>query len=96
MRDFGGFSGLEDMFGMRGARSQRKSSRKAQPVRIRLSLTLAEVATGVTKTVKVALLDECGGATVAERRRELVHNLALIAVVLVRNATCSDRLLVSS
>tara|TARA_B100000700_G_scaffold305084_1_gene378490 strand:- start:129 stop:1289 length:1161 start_codon:yes stop_codon:yes gene_type:complete len=60
MRDFGGFSGLEDMFGMSGARSQRKSSRKAQPVRIRLSLTLAEVATGVTKTVKVALLDGCG------------------------------------
>lgn len=60
MRDFGGFSGFEDMFGMRGARGQRSSSRKGQTVRIRLPLTLAEVATGVTKTVKVALLDECG------------------------------------
>lgn len=59
MRDFGGFSGFEDMFGMRGARGQRASGRKGQAVRIRLPLTLSEVATGVTKTVKVALLDEC-------------------------------------
>ena len=59
MRDFGGFSGLEELFGMRGARSQRASSRRGQTVRIRLPLTLAEVAKGVTKTVRVALLDEC-------------------------------------
>lgn len=59
MRDFGGFAGFEEMFGMRGARGQRTSSRKGQTVRIRLPLTLAEVATGVIKTVKVALLDEC-------------------------------------
>lgn len=59
MRDFGGFAGFEEMFGMRGARGQRASTRKGQTVRIRLRLTLAEVATGVTKTVKVALLDEC-------------------------------------
>ena len=60
MRDFGGFSGLEDVFGMRGARSQRTTSRKAQTVRIRLPLTLPEVAHGVTKTLRLALLDECG------------------------------------
>jgi molecular chaperone DnaJ len=59
MRDFGGFSGLEDLFGMRGARTQRSSSRRGQTVRIRLSLTLAEVAKGVSKTVRVALLDQC-------------------------------------
>jgi molecular chaperone DnaJ len=59
MRDFGGFSGLEELFGMRGARAQRSSSRKGQAVRIRLPLTLAEVANGVTKTVRVALLDAC-------------------------------------
>ena len=59
MRDFGGFAGFEEMFGTRGARGQRTSSRKGQTVRIRLPLTLAEVATGVIKTVKVALLDEC-------------------------------------
>ena len=60
MRDFGGFSGLEDIFGRRGARGQRTTSRKAQTVRIRLPLTLPEVAHGVTKTLRVALLDECG------------------------------------
>ena len=59
MRDFGGFSGFEEMFGGRGGRGQRTSSRKGQTVRIRLPLTLAEVATGVTKTVRVSLLDEC-------------------------------------
>ena len=41
MRDFGGFSGLEDLFGMRGARGQRTKTRKGQTVRIRLPLTLA-------------------------------------------------------
>lgn len=60
MRDFGGFAGLEDLFGMRGARGQRSSSRKGQTVRIRMSLTLAEVATGVSRTLRVALLDNCG------------------------------------
>jgi molecular chaperone DnaJ len=62
MRDFGGFGGfsnLEELFGMRGSRGQRTASRKGRTVRIRLPLTLAEVATGVTKTVRVALLDEC-------------------------------------
>lgn len=59
MRDFGGFSGLEDLFGSRGARGQRTSSRKGQTVRIRLPLTLGEVATGVAKTVRVSLLDHC-------------------------------------
>ena len=59
MRDFGGFAGFEDLFGTRGARSQRAASRKGQTVRIRLSLTLGEVAIGVTRTVRVALLDNC-------------------------------------
>ena len=68
MRDFGGFSGLEDMFGVRGQRTQRTASRRAQTVRIRLALTLGEVARGVTKTVRVALLDNCAkcGGTGAE------------------------------
>jgi len=59
MRDFGGFSGLEDLFGMRGARTQRTASRRGQTVRIRLPLTLVDVAQGVTKTVRVSLLDNC-------------------------------------
>lgn len=62
MRDFGGFAGfggLEDLFGARGARSQRTATRRGRTVRIRLPLTLHEVATGVTKTVRVALLERC-------------------------------------
>ncbi|MDA0328501.1 MAG: molecular chaperone DnaJ [Gemmatimonadetes bacterium] len=59
MRDFGGFGGMEDLFGSRGARGQRTSSRKGQTVRIRLALTLGEVATGVAKTVRVSLLNQC-------------------------------------
>ncbi|KPJ83005.1 MAG: hypothetical protein AMS19_05880 [Gemmatimonas sp. SG8_23] len=62
MRDFGGFAGfggLEDLFGTRGARGQRSSARRGKTVRIRLPLTLSEVATGVSKTVRVSLLDEC-------------------------------------
>ena len=59
MRDFGGFSGLEDLFGARGGRGERSASRKGQTVRIRIRPTLAEVATGVTKTVRVALLNHC-------------------------------------
>jgi molecular chaperone DnaJ len=63
MRDFGGggggFAGFEEVFGMRGGRQQRTASRKGQTVRIRLRLTLAEVATGATKTIRVSLLDAC-------------------------------------
>jgi molecular chaperone DnaJ len=59
MRDFGGFSGLEELFGMRGARGQRSTSRRGQTVRIRLPITLVDVAHGVTKNVRVALLDSC-------------------------------------
>ena len=62
MRDFGGFAGfggLEDLFAHRSARGQRTSSRRGKTVRIRLPLTLAEVASGVSKTIRVSLLDEC-------------------------------------
>jgi len=60
MRDFGGFSGIEDLFGMGEARGQRSTSRRGQTVRIRLPLTLLDVALGVTKNLRVSLLDECG------------------------------------
>jgi molecular chaperone DnaJ len=61
MRDFGagGGGGFEDLFGMRGARQQRTGSRKGQTVRIRMPLTLKDVATGVTRTIRVSLLDAC-------------------------------------
>ncbi len=59
MRDFGGFGGLEDLFGGRaqpgGSRAQ-----KGQSARMRLPLTLGEVVTGVTKKIRVSVLDTCG------------------------------------
>lgn len=59
MRDFGGFSGFEDLFGMRGARTQRMASRKGQTVRLRLPLTLRDVAHGAKRKLRVSLLDPC-------------------------------------
>jgi molecular chaperone DnaJ len=68
MRDFGGFSGIEDLFGMRGARGSRAASRKGQTVRLRLPLTLQDVAHGVKRKLRVSLLDACDacGGTGAE------------------------------
>ena len=60
MRDFGaGGGGFEDLFGMRGARQQRTAARKGETVRIRLPLTLTDVANGATRKVRVSLLDTC-------------------------------------
>lgn len=61
MRDFGGFGGLGDLFGQQRGRGQRSGPRKGQSLKIRLPLTLAEVVTGVTRTVKVAVLEPCEG-----------------------------------
>lgn len=59
MRDFGGFSGFEDLFGVRGARTQRTASRKGQTVRLRLPLSLQDVAHGARRKLRVSLLDAC-------------------------------------
>jgi molecular chaperone DnaJ len=59
MRDFGGFSGIEDLFGMRGARPQRTASRKGQTVRLRLPLNLKDVANGLKRKLRVSILDAC-------------------------------------
>lgn len=58
MRDFGGF-GLDDLFGGRGRRGGRQAVRKGPDIRIRLPLTLQEVASGVTKTIKLDVADSC-------------------------------------
>lgn len=58
MRDFGGF-GMDDLFGMRGARRGGRTVRKGTDIRIRLPLTLGDVATGVKKTLQLDLLDAC-------------------------------------
>jgi len=60
MRDFGGFSGFEEVFGGRRGRGGQRESGKGQTLRVRLPLTLRDVATGVTKKIRVALLDPCG------------------------------------
>jgi molecular chaperone DnaJ len=57
MRDFGGFGGIEDLFGGGGRRRSR--AQRGQDIRLRLRVTLPEVATGVKKTLKVQALDAC-------------------------------------
>jgi molecular chaperone DnaJ len=55
MRDFGGFAGLDEMFGAaRGA-----SSRGGADVKITVSLSLAEVMSGVERKVSMKLLESC-------------------------------------
>jgi molecular chaperone DnaJ len=60
MRDFGGFSGLGDLFG--GGRRP-TGPRAGQDVKISVDLTLAEVVTGARKTFTVKLLDPCDKCT---------------------------------
>lgn len=55
MRDFGGFGGFEDLFG--GGRRSRVQ--RGKDLRLKLKVTLAEVATGVRKTLRVSVLDGC-------------------------------------
>jgi molecular chaperone DnaJ len=57
MRDFGGFGGLEDLFG--GARQGGGGPRPGQDVKITIPLTLAEVAIGIDKKINMKLLDAC-------------------------------------
>jgi molecular chaperone DnaJ len=59
MRDFGGF-GVDDLFGGgRGARRGPTGSPRGADLRVRVPLTLAEVANGVHKTVKLRRQDHC-------------------------------------
>jgi len=68
MRDFGGFGGLDDLFGGRqgGGRAQNV---KGETLKVRLPLTLSEVASGITKRLRVAVLglcENCDGSGAAE------------------------------
>jgi len=56
MRDFGGFGGFEDLFGGGGRRG---GAQRGKDLQVRLPITLAEVAAGVRKTLKVKALDPC-------------------------------------
>jgi len=59
MRDFGGFAGFEEIFGGRRGGGGGRDAGKGQTIRIRVPLTLKDVATGVSKKIRVALLEEC-------------------------------------
>jgi len=68
MRDFGGFAGFEDILGGRRGRGGGRDSGRGQTLRVRLPLTLKEVATGVRKKIRVAVLtscEACGGSGAA-------------------------------
>ncbi len=60
MRDFGGAFGFEDLFGGASRRSGgRGVHRRGSDVRVRLPLTLAEVASGVRRKLKLQVLEPC-------------------------------------
>ena len=58
MRDFGGFAGMEDLFGG-GQRRGGGGPRGGADAKVTVPLTLAEVATGVERDVSVKLLEPC-------------------------------------
>jgi len=60
MRDFGGSGGFEELFGQRRGGDRRRRG-GGEPIRIRLPLTLREVARGVTKRLRVSILEPCEG-----------------------------------
>ncbi len=71
MRDFGGF-GFEDIFG--GGRASTRNVNRGRDLQIQIGLTLEEIATGVTKKLRVKRLDACptcsgsGSAPGSERK----------------------------
>lgn len=61
MRDFGGFPGFEEIFARPGRRggAARSRERRGGNIRVRVSLALAEVATGTSRRIRVSVLDPC-------------------------------------
>jgi molecular chaperone DnaJ len=57
MRDLGGLGGFGDLFG--GRRGNQTGPQPGSDMRINISLTLEEVASGVTRTVNAKLLNPC-------------------------------------
>jgi molecular chaperone DnaJ len=57
MRDFGGLGGFDAFFG--GGERTRRDRRRGPDLKVSLKLTLAEVASGTTKAVKLRTLDVC-------------------------------------
>ena len=69
MRDFGGGGSIfDDIFGGMAGGGGRRRSNRGEDLRVRISLTLEEIAEGVTRKIKVNRLvacDTCGGSGVA-------------------------------
>lgn len=59
MRDFGGFSGFEDLFGGGGGGRGRGRVQRGKDIRLKLPISLHDVATGVQRTLRVSVLDAC-------------------------------------
>jgi len=57
MRDFGGLGGFDAFFG--GSERAQRERHRGQDLKVTLKLSLAEVASGTTKKVKVRTLDRC-------------------------------------
>ena len=56
---FRGFGGIEDLFGGRQQGRGSRSAPQGEAIKVRVRVSLPEVATGVAKTLKVAILDIC-------------------------------------
>ena len=56
---FGGHAGFGGFGGATGGRATRKRVRKGSDLRIKVKLTLEEIASGVSKTLKIPTLDKC-------------------------------------
>ncbi len=75
MRDFGGFGGsFDDLFGF-GGRSGGRGRRvyKGEDLKLRLKVTLEDIAEGVEKTLKIKVKDrcpDCGGSGSAKGSRK--------------------------
>lgn len=61
MRDFGGF-GVGDIFGAAGGQ-RRSQNRRGSDLRVRLPLTIAEVATGTKRTLRIQIQETCTGCS---------------------------------
>jgi molecular chaperone DnaJ len=57
MRDFGAMGGFDAIFG--GGQRSERDRRRGQDLKVALKLTLADVATGTTKSVRIRTLEVC-------------------------------------
>lgn len=57
MRDFGGLGGFDAIFG--GGQQAQRDRRRGQDIKVTIKLSLADVAQGTTRSVKLRTLDAC-------------------------------------